>query len=45
MKIPLDFFLIIIKKFLDELELKDASKALKKNLELTEEEFVSIILF
>lgn len=41
MKIPLDFFLITIKKFLDELELKDVSKALKKHLELTETEFVN----
>lgn len=40
MKIPLDFFLIIIKDFIEGAELKDVSKALKKHLEITQEEFV-----
>lgn len=40
MKIPLDFFLIIIKKFLEEAGLDDVTKILKKHLEITQEEFV-----
>jgi hypothetical protein len=44
MKIPLDFFLSVIKRFCDELDLKDVSKAVSKNMELKEEEIVNIIL-
>lgn len=40
MKIPLDFFLIIIKNFLEEAELKDVNKSLSKHLEITQAEFV-----
>jgi hypothetical protein len=44
MKIPLDFFLNIIKKFLDEIELKDVSKVLSKHIEINEEEYVKLFL-
>ena len=40
MKIPLDFFLNLIKKFLDEIELKDVSKVLSKHIEINEKEYV-----
>ncbi len=40
MKIPLDFFLIIMKKFLDEADLKDVSKILKKHLEISLDDYV-----
>jgi hypothetical protein len=42
MKIPLDFFLNIIKKFLNEVELNDVSKVLNKHIEIIEEEYVSL---
>jgi hypothetical protein len=42
MKIPLDFFLNIIKKFLNEVELNDVSKVLSKHIEIDEEEYVRI---
>lgn len=42
MKIPLDFFLNIIKKFLDEIELKDVTKVLSKHIEIDEEEYVNL---
>ena len=44
MKIPLDFFLNLIKKFLDEIELKDVNKVLSKHIEINEEEYVTIFL-
>ena len=40
MQIPLDLFLIIIKKFVDEWDLKDVSKILKKHLEISLEDYV-----
>ncbi len=40
MKIPLDYFLYIIKNFLDELGYKDVSKVLKKYIDIPEDEFV-----
>ena len=40
MKIPLDYFLYIIKKFLDEVGLKDVSKTLQSHVEIPEKEFV-----
>jgi hypothetical protein len=40
MKIPLDFFLNLIKKFLNEIELKDVSKVLSKHIDISESEYV-----
>jgi hypothetical protein len=40
MKIPLDYFLYIIKNFLDEVGLKDVTKILKNHIEIPDEEFV-----
>lgn len=40
MKIPLDYFLYIIKKFLDDLDLKDVTKVLKNHIEIPEKDFV-----
>jgi len=40
MKIPLDFFLNLIKKFLNEIELKDVTKVLNKHIDVTEKEYV-----
>jgi hypothetical protein len=44
MKIPLDYFLYIIKQFLDDLEIKDASKVLKNHFEIPETEFVNFFI-
>merc|ERR1712004_319578 len=43
MKIPLDFFLIMIKKFLDEADLKDVSKVLKKHLEISMDDYDELV--
>lgn len=40
MKIPLDFFLSLIKNFVEEAGFKDIAKAIKNNLEV-EDEYVS----
>ena len=40
MKIPLDYFLYIIKNFLDEVGLDKVSKVLGNHIEIPEEEFV-----
>merc|ERR1712224_20022 len=43
MKIPLDFFLIIMKKFLDEADMKDVSKVLKKHLEISMDDYDELV--
>ena len=43
MKIPLDFFLRLLENFLDELELSDISKKLKKYYETPEEDYKDIL--
>ena len=43
MKIPLDFFLRLIEKFLDEREFSDVIKKLKKHFETPEEDFSDIL--
>jgi hypothetical protein len=40
MKIPLDYFLYIIKNFLKEVGCEDASKLLKKYIDIEEKDFV-----
>jgi hypothetical protein len=42
MKIPVDYFLYIIKNFMDELGYDDVSKLLKGYIEIPEKEFVKI---
>jgi hypothetical protein len=44
MKIPLDYFLYIIKNFLDEVGLKNVTKVLKNHIDIPEEEFVNFYL-
>ena len=41
MKIPLDFFLRLMKGMADDLELEDVSKKIKKHFQVEEEDFVS----
>ena len=43
MKIPLDFFLRLIEKFLEEQEFDNVIKKLKKHLEMPEEDFSDIL--
>ena len=43
MKIPLDFFLRLIEKFLNEHELDNVVKKLKKHFETPEEDFSDIL--
>jgi hypothetical protein len=43
MKIPVDYFLYIIKSFMDELGYDDVSKLLKGYIDIPEKEFVSLI--
>lgn len=43
MKIPVDYFLYIIKNFMDELGYDDVSKLLKGYIEIPEKEFVKYL--
>ncbi len=45
MKIPLDYFLYIVKNFLDDLDLKDVTKVLDKHIEIPEKEYVIIKIY